>query len=253
VRDAEGEASFLHMLQDFPWHLEGRRADEREVGAEFRERVGEGMDRPSILEVADQGDVLSLESSLLVPDRVEVQEGLRRMLPCAVARVDDRLIRELGREPRGSLLRMTQHDDVAVGLDHPDRIGEGLALLDGGPLGSAEPEDAPAQAGHRTLERKAGPRGRLEEQRGENLSIQGPRTPRADRDRHHLLRGLQDQLNVRLRELADREDVPPLEVRHQAPYSEVQLKECPPRRGRTYRAASAIPPTSRVRILPPQL
>src|SRR5439155_2290032 len=33
--------------------------------------------------------------------------------------------------------------------------------------------------------------------------------PRADRDRHHLLRGLQDQLNVRLRELANREDVLP--------------------------------------------
>src|SRR5205807_2409200 len=131
---------------------------------------------------------------------------------------------------------------------------EGLALLDGGPLGPAEPEDAAAQAGHRALERKAGPSGRLEEQRGENFSIQGPRTPRADRDRHHLLRGLQDELDVRLREFADGEDVPPLEVRHQAPYSEVQLKECPPRRGRTYRAAaSATAPTSRLRILPPQL
>src|SRR5205807_1202800 len=139
------------------------------------------------------------------------------------------------------------HDGVAIGLDHPDRIGEGLALLDGGPLGSAEPEDAAAQAGHRTLERKAGPCGRLEEQRGENLSIQGPRTPRADRDRHHLLRGLQDQLNVRLRELADREDVPPLEVRHRAPYSEVQLKECPPRRPEaTYkRQLSTVSPLRR--------
>src|SRR5437016_8596869 len=175
------------------------------------------------------------------------------MLSCAIAGVDDRLIREFRREPRGYLMRMPQHDGVAVGLDHPDRIGEGLALLDGRPFRSAESEDAAAQAGHRTLERKAGPGGRLEEQRGENLSIQGPRTPRPDRDRHHLLRGLQDQLNVRLRELADREDVSPLEVRHRAPYSEVQLKECPPRRGRTYRAASAMPPTSRVRILPPQL
>src|SRR5207247_8119326 len=165
----------------------------------------------------------------------------------------DWLSREHRRGPRGALLRMPQHDGVAIGLDHPDRIGEGLALLDGGPLGSAEAEDAAAQAGHRTLERKAGPGGRLEEQRGENLSLQGPRPSRADRDRHHLLRGLQDQLDVRLREVADREDVPPLEVRHQAPYSEVQLKECPPPRGRTYRAASAIPPTSQLRILPPQL
>jgi len=43
------------------------------------------MDRPAVLEVADQDDVLALERTFLVPDRVQVEQGLRRMLARAVA------------------------------------------------------------------------------------------------------------------------------------------------------------------------
>src|SRR2546422_196058 len=62
-------------------------------------------------------------------------------------------------------------------------------------------------------------RGRFVENRGEDLALESPRALLADGDRHHLPGGPQNELDVRPREVADREDVPPLEGRHRAPYS----------------------------------
>src|SRR5207245_7834143 len=88
----ERETLLFHPLQDFRRHLERRWTHEREVGAEFGERICERMDRPAVLEVPDQDDVLALERTFLVPDRVQVEESMGRMLACAVARVDDRIL-----------------------------------------------------------------------------------------------------------------------------------------------------------------
>src|SRR5947209_7265929 len=145
----ERETLLFHPLQDFRRHLERRWADEGEVGAEFGERICERMDRPAVLEVPDQDDVLALERTFLVPDRVQVEESLGRMLACAVARVDDRLLGEVRGEPGRAFVRMAQDDGVAVCLDHADRVGEGLAFLDGGPLGAAESEGTPAKPRNR--------------------------------------------------------------------------------------------------------
>src|SRR2546428_319836 len=168
----ERETLLFHPLQDFRRHLERRWADEGEVGAEFGERICERMDRPAVLEVPDQDDVLALERTFLVPDRVQVEESLGRMLACAVARVDDRLLGEVRGEPGRAFVRMAQDDGVAVCLDHADRVGEGLAFLDGGPLGAAESEGTPAKPRHRTFEREPGPRGGVVEKRREDLAFE---------------------------------------------------------------------------------
>src|SRR5256885_17198470 len=102
------------------------------MGPELRERVRERVDRAAILEVADEGDVLALERAFLVPDRVQVEEGLRRMLASPVARVDDRLLRELRGEARGAFVRMAEDDRVAVRLAHADRGPQGPPPLDRG-------------------------------------------------------------------------------------------------------------------------
>src|SRR5256885_10168349 len=174
------------MLEDFPRHLEGRRTDEREMGPELRQGVREGMDRPSVLEVANQRDILALEGSLLIPDRIEIEQGLRRVLSRAIARIDHGLLREFRGEPRRPLLRMPQHDHVAVGLDHADRISKGLALLDRRAFGPAEPEDAAAQAGHRALERQAGAGRGGAEKKSPKTSFSGPPPPPAPRAPRHL-------------------------------------------------------------------
>src|SRR2546428_6604720 len=121
VSRPEREPFFLHLLEDLRRHLEGRRAHEGEVGSELRERVRERVDRAAVLQIADEGDVLALERAFLVPDRVQVEERLRRMLARTVAGIEDRLLGELRRETRGALVRMAKHDRVAVRLDHPDR------------------------------------------------------------------------------------------------------------------------------------
>src|SRR5437773_2430987 len=153
-----------------------------------------------------------------------------------------------------SLLRVAQDDRVAVGLDHPNRVGERLPLLDRGALRAAETHDPPAQARHRALEREPRPRRGLIEQRREDLPFQGFGPTTARRDGHHLLRGLQDEFDVRPRQVANREDVASLEAGHQAPYSEVQLKGYPrgPRSIGTALGLRAAP-RSRLRILPAQL
>src|SRR5437899_12395139 len=106
------------------------------------------------------------------------------MLACAVAGVDDRLLGEVRGEPGRAFVRMAQDDRVAVRLDHADRVGEGLAFLDGGPLGTAESEGTPAKPRHRTFEREPGPRGGFVEKRREALAFErsGPFLTGGDRD-----------------------------------------------------------------------
>src|SRR5204863_328346 len=178
-----------------------------------------------------------LDGTFLVPDRVEVQQRLRRMLPRAVPGIDHGPLGELRREARRSLLGVAQDDSVAVRFDHPDRVGEGLPLLDRGPFRAAETQDPPAEPRHRALEGEARPRRGFIKQRREDLPVQGLGPTAARGDGHHLLRGLQDEFDVRPRQVANREDVASLEAGHHVPYSEVQLKGYP--RGRP-RAGTAL-------------
>ena len=67
---AERQSLLLDPFEDLRRHLERRRAHEGEMGSELREGVRERVDRATVLEVADQRDVLSLERALFVPDRV---------------------------------------------------------------------------------------------------------------------------------------------------------------------------------------
>src|SRR5205823_14971074 len=73
------------------------------------------------------------------------------------------------------------------------------------------------------------PRGRLVEKVREDRAFQGARALLAERDRDHLLRGPQNELDVGARKFADREDVPPAEVRHRTIYSELRFKGYPAR------------------------
>src|SRR2546428_8013301 len=141
------------------------------------------------------------------------------MLPRPDARVDAGLRGEV-RGGRGRVfVRMAQDDGVAVRLDHADRVGEGLAFWDGGPLGTAESEGTPAKPRHRTFEREPGPRGGFVEKRREDLAFErsGPFLTGGDRD--HLAGGPQNELDVGRSEVANREDVSPPEARHQVPNS----------------------------------
>ena len=71
MRNPERQAAFLDVLEDLRRHLQGRRAHECQVGAEFREGVCERMHRAAVLEVANQDDVLALERHPVGAERAE--------------------------------------------------------------------------------------------------------------------------------------------------------------------------------------
>src|SRR5438309_10435736 len=124
------------------------------------------MHGPPVLEVANQDDVLALERAAFVPDRVQVLQGLRRVLARSVARVDDGLFREVGGQARRALLRLAQDGRAAVRLDHPDRLGGGLSLMHRPGLRAAESKTPPPAVAQRALARQAVGYGRFLDTRG---------------------------------------------------------------------------------------
>ena len=67
------------------------------------QRLHEGMDGAAILEVSDHIHCQSVESALGLLDRIEVEQGLGRMLVGSVAGVDDRHRCHGGGDVGGSL------------------------------------------------------------------------------------------------------------------------------------------------------
>src|SRR6185295_16098723 len=149
-----------------------RRRDEDELVAEHRERFDQAVRRASVLQIAEEADLQAGDAAAAAADRVEVEERLRRVLIASVAAVDDGTRRRFGRETRRAFARMADDDDVAVALDHADRVGERLALARRGDLLTADPERLAAEAHHRALEREARARRGLEEQRAEDFAVE---------------------------------------------------------------------------------
>src|SRR5437867_6390427 len=89
---------------------------------------------------------------------------------------------------------MPEDDGVAVCFDHPDRVREGLPLLDRRAFRAAEAQRTPAEARHRALERQPGSCRRFVEERGQDLAFEGPGTLLPDRDRDHFAGGPQNEL-----------------------------------------------------------
>src|SRR6185436_14260142 len=113
-------AARVELLEELARQAQRLRRDEEELVVEVRERLDERVDRAAVLEVADEGDLEVVEAAAPLPDRVEVEQRLRRMLVGAVAGVDDRLLGALGREAGRALARVADEHDVAVVLDHAD-------------------------------------------------------------------------------------------------------------------------------------
>ena len=81
-------------------------------------------------DVADDRDVQALEPAELLLDRVEVEQGLSRVLVLAVAGVDDVRVGDPRDELRRADLRMADHDHVGVvGAERERRVLERLALV----------------------------------------------------------------------------------------------------------------------------
>ena len=159
---------FVEVRQNVGAHLHLGRAHEVDLDPrELAQEVGQGPRGPAAVEFADDRDRQAVEGPPLAVDRVEVHQGLRRMLAAAaVAGVDDRHAGDACRPARPALFGGAQHDDVAERRDDANRVFQLLALdlrrelprLLGGQHAAAEPV-------HGRLEREARARGRFVEER----------------------------------------------------------------------------------------
>jgi hypothetical protein len=152
----------------------GRR-DERDVGAERRERLHVAARDPAVLDVADDRDVQPVEAggaAEVGADRVAVEQRLRGVLVPPVAGVDDRGGRPLrdllGRTAR----RVADHERIdAHRGDRLDRVAQALTLVDAA-RGDREVHHVGAEAPGRRVEAGAGAGRVLEEQVDDRLAAQ---------------------------------------------------------------------------------
>jgi len=156
----------LQPLHDVVGQLEARVGHRHDVRPEPRQRVAERVDRARVAQVAAEHDLEAFEPALLLPQRVEVAERLRRVLVCAVAAVDHRHGRVARRDARGAVLGVANDEDVGVAAaDDANGVRERLALRAAGRVAVGRADHAAAQTQHRRLEAQARARRRLEEQR----------------------------------------------------------------------------------------
>ena len=148
-------------------------------------------------DIADDGDLQTVEVTLVLPDGVQVEQGLRGVVVLAVAGADDARGRVL-RDDVGSTGVLIANDDAInlVGVEGLDGVDEALALDRGG-RGAAKVE----AVGRKTLlgefEGAAGARRGLVEHVDDGLALErGDLLDRTLVDLRERLGGLEDELDV---------------------------------------------------------
>ena len=140
------------------------RAAHRHLGAELAEGEDVRAGHARVRDVADDPDRAPLERAELVPQRVDVEQRLGRVLVLAVARVDDRRRGPARDQLGGAHVRGADHDGGrVVGRQGLDGVLERLALVDRR-AGAAHRDDVGAQALGGQLEARRGAGGGLVEE-----------------------------------------------------------------------------------------
>ncbi len=130
VRDRADVVRHLAAERLDPARDERRRADERRPGVDERERLHERPRDARMENVPDDRDVEAVQAAERLAHRVQVEQGLGRMLMLAVARVHDVCVGQASNELRRADRRMPDDDDVGlVGGERQRRVLERLALV----------------------------------------------------------------------------------------------------------------------------
>ena len=150
-----------------------------------------------VRDIADDGDLQTVEVTLVLPDGVQVEQGLRRMVVLAVAGADDARGRVL-RDDVGSTGVLIAHDDAVdlIGVEGLDGVDEALALDRGG-RGAAKVKAVGRKTLLGELEGAAGARRGLVEHIDDGLALErGDLLDRTLVDLGERLGGLEDELDV---------------------------------------------------------
>ena len=159
----------LQLLEILVRHLQLVRCRENVAWGEIRHRLGERVHGTSVFQVTYHIDCQAVQLTLSLPDGIHVQKCLGRMLIRAVAGIDHRDRGNACGNGSSSFHRMAHHDHIHIVGDNPDGIFKGFALGNAGVTGIRKSDDTGAKTVHSRLERKPRPRGRFEEQTGNDF------------------------------------------------------------------------------------
>ena len=168
--DLVAHVSLVELERELGQERHLGRPDDVRLRVELRERVEDRVHRPHA-HVADEQERAAVDRAHLLLRRVQVGQDLGRVLAPAVAAVDDRDRGPLGGLRGRALLEVAHRDDVAVVLEHVDRVLDRLLVEVAGPrhLRVGEPEHVAAEPVHRGLGGQPGARARLVEGRQQRL------------------------------------------------------------------------------------
>ena len=127
------------------------------------------VDGPAVFQVPHHVDVDVVQTALGLPDGVEIEQGLGRMLVGSVTGIDDRHRGHFRGIARTAFERMPHDDEVYVVGHHLNSVLEAFSLTDTGVAGVRETDDSCAKTVDRRLKAQTGPGGRLEEDTGHHL------------------------------------------------------------------------------------
>ena len=185
----------------------GRRT-EHHPGAHLGQPPQVGARHPAVENIADYGHGDAVDPAQLLPDRVEVQQGLGRVGVATVARVDYGRFKVAGHVVGGAGVGVADDDDVGVHrLEGEGGVVERLALLDAA-AAAGDVDDVGAEYLSRLLEGDAGAGAGLVEQGDDAFAAQRRDLP--DVALQHLLHGggvVQDGLDLAAGEVVQVEDV----------------------------------------------
>ncbi len=184
-------------------HLEPSRRDRVQRDAIEREGECQRVRGPPVAQVPEQPDIDPINRHRL-PDRVEVEQRLARVLPRAVASVDDRHRGELTCQPCRPFLWVAEHDGVRVAAQHPDGVGQCLSLDDRTCLDriDADPPSAEPRHGRRKRHPCAGAGLKEEKSRKFILKHPGLVAPGIK-----LLRPIEQVIKIAALKITDRNNV----------------------------------------------
>jgi hypothetical protein len=176
------------------------------------EQVHKRVHRSAVEKITQEGDGQALDSSKLLTDGEEIQEGLGRVLLAAVATVDDGNRAVLLGSMHTALLGVTEDNGITVASQSSESVLKSLTLLDRR-VGSGNGDGAATKTLHSSIERSRGASGRLVEERCQDTTSEDVENTLALHTKAHLLGHSEEQVEISSAVRLDRQNVGVLEGR----------------------------------------
>ena len=168
------------------------------------------MDRPSVLEIPAKRHGEAAQPALFLAEGVEVEQGLPGVLVSPVSGVHDRDVAVGGHEARRAFPGGADDEEVGELAHHAGRVGQTLALGDGGGRDVDRAAHPAAQAEHRRLEGEPRPCAGLEKEARQDGALKAAGL--LAEIGFHFGRRVEDRLDLLVGKIIDGDEVPPAQA-----------------------------------------